>query len=307
MENYRPFSDKSPRRVSGFVNRINDIRHYPGKNLLSFLMVEGPMDEQFFGRFIDEEKCHIEAIGGRETVIQVLSLLEQRAISGVLAIVDADYDILMSIYPATPNLLFTDTHDVETMIIKSSALERVLQRFCTKEKIEKLKTRSGREDIRAVIIECGKPIGYLRLISKRDGLNLKFDDIDFRSFIDMQLFTPNVGALIESVAINGHNGIDKLQSLDITKEEIKSKIEQLEKSNLDHWYVCRGHDLTQILSIAFHKHIAKSKVKNLTQEAIEGTLAFAFDLSFFQKTDLYSSIKKWENDNEPFVVLKTQA
>lgn len=55
-----------------------------------------------------------------------MSILEKDAFLGVLAIVDADFDILESKLPESKNVLFTDAHDLETMIMKSFALEKVL-------------------------------------------------------------------------------------------------------------------------------------------------------------------------------------
>jgi Protein of unknown function (DUF4435) len=53
-----------------------------------------------------------------------LAILEQRGFQGVLAIVDADFDRLVPPTYQSLNLLLTDAHDLETMLIQSPALEK---------------------------------------------------------------------------------------------------------------------------------------------------------------------------------------
>ncbi len=147
-----------------------------------FLLVEGSSDKVFYERFIEKISCQIIAISGKPSskfkIISVLSILENSNFQGVLAIVDADFDHLESSATITPNLIRTDTHDLETMLLQSLALDKVMAEFGSEEKITKFR------DIRTALLEAGMPIGYLLWISKLDGLNLTFNDLEFGKFID---------------------------------------------------------------------------------------------------------------------------
>src|SRR5713226_852276 len=174
MGEYSEYVNRGLRSVYGIVNQIIAIRKYPEKYYLSFLIVEGETDRKLYETYIDTNKCEITVAVGRDNVKEVLLLLEKDTFPGVLAIVDADFDMLEEKFPATQNLLFTDTHDLETMIIKSSALEKVLSEFGSTDKIATFKQTYGK-NIRTTLIECGTPIGYLRWVSLREGLSLSFE------------------------------------------------------------------------------------------------------------------------------------
>ena len=65
----------------------------------------------------------------KQCAIEILEILEKSNFQRVLAIVDADFDRLENLANKRPNLLPTDTHDLETMLIKSPALEKVVAEF----------------------------------------------------------------------------------------------------------------------------------------------------------------------------------
>ncbi len=85
-----------------------------------------------------------------------MEILNKENFQRILAIVDADFERLECL-PNVPNLILTDTHDLETMLIQSPALDKVLAEIGSEEKI----TKFGK-DIRSVLLQAGKPIGYLR-------------------------------------------------------------------------------------------------------------------------------------------------
>ena len=113
----------TPGRIA---NQIRMLRENPQWVSASFLMIEGYTDERIYKRFVDGGKCQIIVTHHKDNAKQALSMLENGRVAGVLAIVDADFDVLEGKLPASPNLLFTDAHDLETMILLSPALEHVL-------------------------------------------------------------------------------------------------------------------------------------------------------------------------------------
>ena len=133
----------------------------------TFLLVEGSSDKVFYQRFIDKQQCKIVVVSGKPSskyrVIKILEILDGSNFAGVLGIVDADCDRLNNIVHKSPNLLSTDTHDLETTLIKSQALDKVLFEFGSEAKIAKF----GR-DIRQTLTDAGIAVGYLRWISQVD-------------------------------------------------------------------------------------------------------------------------------------------
>ena len=142
-EDYRQ-RGSGERGPQGIANKIIATRKYPGNASLAFLIVEGETDRRFYMRFIDKNQCQITNAFNKSAALQVLSILEKELFSGSLAIVDADFDVLTGKLPTSQNVLLTDTHDLETMIIQSPAFEKVLDEFGSAEKIGKITpTRSN--------------------------------------------------------------------------------------------------------------------------------------------------------------------
>ena len=171
----------------------------------------------------------------KSIALAVLSILEQIDFPGILVIVDTDFDALEGKGFSSPNVLYTDTHDPETMLIKSPALEKVLGEFGSENKIEQFKQDTGK-DVRSILLESGLPIGYLRWVSSQNGYSLKFEGLDFSKFLDKEKLTIGESKLIKTVK-------DKSQRQDIPNEQIKSSIQKLKRGNHDPWHLCCDHDL----------------------------------------------------------------
>lgn len=222
-----------------------------------------------------------------------MKLLENGGFDGVLTIVDADFQRLDGVELDSSNLLMTDSHDLETMILYSDALDNVLSEFGSAREIKKL----GRP-IRDILLEGGLPIGYLRwlLSPAKDNLSLKFKELSFDTFVDEKTLCVNIDNLIRELKIN---------SGDYTLDEntTKLKITTLGGEGHDPWQVCSGHDLVQILSIGLRNIFGNLRGKSVTMEVVDGILRVAYDRSHFCLTRLHNSIKDWEKANPSFSVL----
>lgn len=273
------------------INTIMMLR--PNSPHLSFLIVEGTTDEKAYENFIDTKKCRIVAAHSKDNAKDAIGILEAEQFVGMLAIVDADFDVLTGEIPASANILLTDTHDLETMLLQSPALEKVLTEFGSKEKI----ARQGKE-VREVLLEAGAPIGYVRWISLQEGLNLTFEGLDFGKFIDIEEHTLviKVSALI--VAIK-----NKSQKHALVEQDILDRVATCQKNAHDPWHVCCGHDLIEILSLVLRKALGTNDAKDVKPDIIARSLRLAYERAFFCETRLYASMQAWERANQPFKVL----
>ncbi len=262
----------------------------------TFLLVEGSSDKTFYERFVEKSECELVVISGKPSsklrVISVLKILEESKFQGVLAIVDADFDRLTP--PAEQkslNLLYTDSHDLETMLINSPAFDKVVSEFGSQEKISQFN-----QDIRLVILESSVPIGYLRWISLCDGLNLTFENITFSKFIDEKTFRINKLKFIGEVK-------KKSQDFSLKDEDLQQQLIDKKNGDRDPWQICCGHDLVEILSFGLRKTIGSNKATDVEAISLEPNLRLAYEAVYFQDTQLYSHIQRWESNNQPFRVL----
>ena len=261
----------------------------------TFLLVEGSSDRTFYERFVDRTACQIEVVSGKPSsklrTIAVLDILEKSSFLGVVGIVDADFDRLETSPYTSPNLLRTDTHDLETMLLNSPALDKLLAEFGSSEKI----TKFG--DVRAALVATGMSIGYLRWISQCDELNLTFNDIKFTKFIDEQSLQIDELKLIQEVK-------NKSQALSLDNQKLQQRLANQKKDSYDPWQVCCGHDLVEILSLSLRKVIGTMKPTDIESDSLERALRLAYEEAYFRKTHLYVAIQQWECSNQPFRVLQ---
>ena len=100
----------------------NDIRMTRGQYSVSFVIVEGEIsDLKFYSNLIDKDECQIVPAHNKDNALGALEMLERDEVSGVIAIVDANFMDFKVGRRASPNLFVTDTHDLETMILNSPA------------------------------------------------------------------------------------------------------------------------------------------------------------------------------------------
>ena len=276
--------------VYSIVNTARMMRtQYTG----TILIVEGSTDARVYGRLVSETECRLIPATGKDKAISALKILENGGCDGVLTIVDADFWRLDGIEPNSSNLLMTDSHDLETMILHSDALDNVLSEFGSAREIKKL----GRP-IREVLLESGLSVGYLRWLSSstKDNLSLKFKELSFDKFVDAQTLRVSIDNLIRELKINsGDSTLDE--------NATKLKIMALGGEGHDSWQVCSGHDLVQILSIGLRNIFGNHRGKSVTLEVVDGILRVAYDHSHFCLTRLHNSIKDWEKANPSFRVL----
>jgi ribosomal protein L13E len=273
----------------------------------TFLLVEGNSDETFYKNFVDRSTCRLRVTGGKQRAIDILQILNNETapngskFAGILAIVDADFDRLESSPHQSPNLLRTDTHDLETMILQSPALDKLLAIYCSDDKLKEF----GR-DVRTTLLEAGMSIGYFLWLSTSENLNLTFDGIKFKEFIDDKTLQINELKLINEVK-NKSQPTAKSALSDPT--EIQKRIAAKKKDDHDPWQVCRGHDLVEILSIGLRKALGSNKAIDVEarsderKSTLENQLMLAYEVAYFLKTQLHQGIMAWESNNQPFRVL----
>jgi hypothetical protein len=170
--------------------------------------------------------------------------------------------------------------------------------FGSEEKIIKF----GR-DLRTVLLESGTIVGYLRWVSQSDGLNLKFEGIEFKNFINNQTIQISEIELIKEVK-------NKSKAYSLDNEDLQKRLTNKKNSSHNPWQVCCGHDLVEILSIALRKAIGSNRdidVKANSDDrknTLENFLLLAYEENYFHQTQLYLEIRKWETNNQPFHVLQ---
>lgn len=273
----------------------NEIRMTRSQHNGAFVMVEGATsDFRVYKRLIDNNVSKIMPAHNKDNVIQAIKILNQANFKGVVGIVDADFWHLEQKKPDNPNLFTTDTHDLETMLLESPALEKVLDEFGSVDKINEFVKKSGKS-IRTVLLKTGCSLGYLRWVSLQQNLALTFEGLAFNRFVDNKTLALNITNLIKTVK-------NKSQKHNLNEQDLEQSIDAVKDTNHNRWDVCCGHDLICILSLGLQKTLGSNKAKDVDVALLEKFLRVAYEYAYFLNTQLYQSLKSWEEYNQPFKI-----
>jgi hypothetical protein len=171
----------------------------------SFLVLEGVDDIRFWTSRVADEECELIDGNGKPNVEGALVRLDGRSFAGALGIVDDDCDALECRSLPSPNLIATDGHDLECVLLRSSALDRALAEFGSKTKIKKFVGISEHE-VRDVLLDIGMEFGLLRWLSRRDGWPYPFETNGPARFVDEATWTLDTNRLYDAVVGAGPYG-----------------------------------------------------------------------------------------------------
>jgi hypothetical protein len=282
--------DVRSHNAHGIANRLRLLRP---RDARAFLLVEGVDESKLYAHFVDRARCRIHIMHGWPNVLGALAILEAERFPGLLALVDADFNTLEGRAPPSRNAIFTDTHDLETMLLASPALDGVLIEYADEDKLAPL---DGADGVRKRLLELGSPIGYLRWLNHKEGAWMRFDDLEMLDFIHEGTLEFDRGALMTTLR-------NRSKALVVVEAEVLRRAEALSEPGHDLWHVCCGHDLVRILSVALRKAFGENNDAEIKPARLEKELRLAFSLPHFQATRLWAAIAAWEGANAPYVIL----
>ena len=259
----------------------------------SIVIVEGSTDKLFYDNFIEDTKCQIKSANNKEDAIKIYEKIKQDGYKGILVVVDADFWRLNGQESSDTNVLLTDTHDLESMIINSRAFDKFLNAFGDFDKIKNM-----HKSIREALLDVAVPIGIFRWISspEKEAWCFTFKGLPYQELVITPEFKLNVGRLIDSVMTISDR-------FDIDRSLIMREIEENIERGQDPWQVCSGHDLVGLLLAGLNGTFGISNLK-YDSTVVQKELILSYEYIFFKSTGLFRSIKDWEETNQPFRVLK---
>ena len=265
----------------------------------TFLIVEGQTaDFRVYKRLVDSKQTKITPAHNKDNALAALKILEDDHFLGILAIVDADFWRLEGLDPTSLNLFITDTHDLETMLLESLSLEKLLDEFGSEQKITNF-VANNNMDVRQALLVAARPIGYLRWVSQRSNLSLTFEDLVFSRFIDDDTLHIDIGDLIRVVK-------NKSNRHDLDDNDLRDKIDKLTDPKHNSWDICCGHDLVCVLSIGLSKVLGSKNSNEVKPEVLEKFLRVGYESTYFLSTQLYQSLQEWEASNLPFRIFSME-
>lgn len=242
-----------------------------------FLIVEGPTDQRFLELKVDAAVYFVQA-GGKTTCISLVRLLNSDARSFTyLGIADEDYDWIQP--DAADNLVLTDTRDLESILVRSTALDSVIVELGDNAKVTDFIRQSG-TTIRQALLSRALFFGRVRALGFIKG-TVCLDDVKPSRFCGRD-WNYNEFACAE-VCVN----LGLAVSVDALLEEVDALTAPTD------WHFARGHDLVDIL-IGGLIYILSGKTYSRLQ--VESLLRQSMQRSEFEATSLFNRVSAWESE-----------
>ena len=256
------------------------------------LLLEGDNDVKFFKDFVKSSEIPIIPAWGKENVLDAVEILESDgSVQGFLGIVDADFGHVDGSLPTSRNVVVTDDHDVEMMIIKTKAFSAVLRELGSKDKVSKFPTEHR---IRYELMQKALIIGHLRHLSLTDDFNLRFEGLSFERFVDRNSLEIDIDEMIRRV-------FELKRVPNLGAEDIRDRLlELVEDAEDDPYQICCGHDFVAIFGIALRKVLGNQSKEAASPAKLGIALRLAYDSSDFLQTKLYSDAKQWSKGNQGY-------
>lgn len=261
----------------------------------TFMIVEGGSDERFWVSRVDPRFCKVRAVGGRGRALQEIKAMLEEGRAGVVAVLDADFDRIDGVLQEQSNVVWTDLHDLELILVTSPALEKVLAEVGSTGKRDKFEL--GGKTLRDAIVEGGASVARLRWFSKRESLNLKFRKLQpgghfkflaYEKFCDRKSLRVDSRLLVRTV-------LNFSSRQDLDEGEILDRV--MDMPDVDVWQLCVGHDVVGVLSVALRSCVGS---RNFGVEELQERLRLAFEKSHLESTFMYRALCAWERENSPF-------
>lgn len=265
----------------------NEVRLQRAAFTGSFLMVEGSTDAQLLSRFISGDDCSIIICLGRDNLFGAISKLEAASFAGALGIADRDLCDIIG-YPEYEGVvIFTDENDLETQILASKALTRLLIEFGSKPKLE-IALKDGIEAAHFMIASWTAPSGALRLASACNRWSLTFSGMTYQ-------FVSNVSPQLCGMKTSQHVVRRTACAGGPTESEAFEAVNAVLGEYLP-WRLSHGHDCVAVLAKALQRELGNTNQFNSEsgRTTLDKILRLAYDLEIFRESRIYAQIRSWE-------------
>lgn len=278
-----PLGYKDPGSLAAEIKMIRTIQDCP------FLIVEGKDDRRFWLPRCQDD-CEIVDGEGKKNVVGCIQKLDGENFRGALGVTDDDYDSMMGTPLASRNLVTTETHDLECLLIRSPALETVLAEFGIPEKINEFENASG-VDVRTATLDRALNFGRLRWAAHIFKLDINRDAIRVTRFVSSETWEVDYDGLIRAT----------LQGSSESEASLRDRVKSL--PDADPWNIAQGHDMVRILRTGLRQTLGEI-LNSIGAEQISRVLRAAFSDQHLQSTTLGREIRRWEAINPTYPILK---
>ena len=242
-----------------------------------FLLVEGDSDSKFLKLHVDRKRCNIRIAGSKTSVLGAAKKLDEKQDSVSIGIIDADFDRVKGVDHGISRLVMTDHHDLEMLLVKSSALKRVLNRLVDEDALNKFESKQ-QDNILNYVLSLSLIWGRLRYLHISEQCSFKFEFSPHKYISkDFPLWV-NVDGLYVDFCRQSTMPLSVLYEklLIVPTEPLEDMIQ--------------GHDLLEVLFIVLREIGCEKTIRNGGD--LSPLLHLAFHSDDLCKTKMFQSLKQ---------------
>jgi len=252
----------------------------------TWILVEGDTDRAVLERFVDPDSGMVQPCQGKRGVLVVMSQRHKARLGGAVAVVDTDFWWLDHRSPPS-DVVVTDAHDLEAMLIASRALDAVLAEHADPDRLQAFLDRAGPfPSLRDLLYDRCRPSATLRLINSREDLGLRFAKLPVSGYVEPTALRFDAMRYLRDV----HARSRTTASLDQVGRMLVAEL----RKDYDPALLCQGHDMVELLAYALREcGFAKRPPSAYHPKLIEKDLRLAYDSRYFRRTELYEHLREW--------------
>jgi len=251
------------------------------------LLVEGGADKSFWKlQFNQAAKCELVICGNKTVVISSIIHLDQLALGKILGVIDDDFDSILGISYVSKNLFSTDTHDLETMMVSSKALNNILTELGDSARISRF-VASANRSVADTLVDIALVFGRLRLLNARNNWGVDFSKLSPWKYMDQGTWQLDKAKLFTDFA--NQIGTTPLYVENAVTAEVSTPP----------WNIIQGHDAINILAIGLRSALA---TKQVSEKDLYRLFRLSYDSAMFQSTALFGKISAWAQSNNAVIV-----
>lgn len=262
--------------------RLN-IQHPNHKEVI--IVVEGEDDEKALKKFFNMKAVEFTCATSCSIVKDVMIIVstDKQLKDCVIGIKDADFDHIKKISHEISNLMVTDTHDIETMMLTP----RVCRRIC----LETINREY--QNLSSQAMSSLKNLSYLRYYNDKmilNGGNPDKKGINFRGVIIADVASVSVRDVLQHVKAKGNSNKTSFPDLNA----MNLFINQNPIDNKDLVLFTNGHDLVHAIQYILHSQ--NQAARAYSDKNIATMIRMSYSKEEFEKTNLYKDIDNWNNN-----------
>ncbi len=244
------------------------------------LFLEGPDDCAVIDPHIHTEDLQSLPGYGKASVLDACQSVENRGITGIAGLVDADFDRARGLVDVYPSCVMVSEHydlDMDLTFADPEAVVRLVHNFGD---LDKLRAAPGRSDFLTLALDLAEPVGLYRYVSVEEGLGLKLAGFPFELLLERQAAGVDLTDAVHELLLTRHPGLDG----DVVRETVAQHNDDVAREQL-----INGHDLCRALSALVRKKWGGA----LGADTCEKVLRSSSNCHAFALLRVYRDVADW--------------